>query len=556
MPLLPSLASVRSPLTRLAASSPLLFSIRSRPAILRMVMSTQPKHSKLKEVQPERKRVPGSSVVINGKPEFFRSAGISFQELLQQDGQVYFDRTRYISKLNKLDKFIFFCRPRRFGKTLAVSMLQHFHSLEYADDHKFLYKGLDVQNDIDKGNIKPGQYFVLKFNFSRIGASKDLAGELNQVLNNSIKRFYRVYASYLGRKRSDLLKEINEDSAHISLENCVGVVELALRAQLDALADVRGIYLLVDEYDALSNCYPDPPGNTEAARHTTPVGKTFKSFWSTVLKEISEHSKEISKVDDEISENTQRSDKHLLEMTTSFNGFHFCRHTPVEIVYNTETCLQYLQDLVEGGDPETEDPENSEITEQFLRAFATSSEVIKDCEEALGYSDDGDFAGLKYGRLRRNLTLHDLKSNLSVASWRSLMIYFGGFTFHPKNPAKYLKIPNLVSASRIASVVIEKYNLSMFIDPACDTLYKNGDIEPTFNFYRGLMIERETSVNDLTKTTEENHRDSFYSCLLRNKLLFPRLEFKHNKKIGFVDLLIEVPEYLITQNGNFFELTS
>jgi hypothetical protein len=68
---------------------------------------------------------------------------MKFQDLLQRGGQAYFDRTRYISILNDLDTFILFCRPRRFGKSLTISMLEHFHGLQYADDHREFYKVCD-----------------------------------------------------------------------------------------------------------------------------------------------------------------------------------------------------------------------------------------------------------------------------------------------------------------------------------------------------------------------------------------------------------------------------
>ena len=49
-------------------------------------------------------------------------------------------------------------------------------------------------------------------------------------------------------------------------------------------------------------------------------------------------------------------DKHLSEMTKCFNGYHFCSMKRVETFYNTETCLAYLQSVVDGGDEETRDP--------------------------------------------------------------------------------------------------------------------------------------------------------------------------------------------------------
>jgi hypothetical protein len=92
---------------------------------------------------PKRIRVDGSSLTFKGKLRRFQSRAKSFRDLLQQEGQAYFDRTRYISKLDELSDFILFCRPRRFDKSLTISMLQHFHGLQYADEHQTFYQVCD-----------------------------------------------------------------------------------------------------------------------------------------------------------------------------------------------------------------------------------------------------------------------------------------------------------------------------------------------------------------------------------------------------------------------------
>ena len=61
-----------------------------------------------------------------------------------QNNQAYFDRTRYISVLEDLDNFVLFCRPRRFGKSLTISMLEHFHGLQNADEHQTFYQVSDL----------------------------------------------------------------------------------------------------------------------------------------------------------------------------------------------------------------------------------------------------------------------------------------------------------------------------------------------------------------------------------------------------------------------------
>ncbi|KAF8432162.1 hypothetical protein BGX38DRAFT_1276921 [Terfezia claveryi] len=362
---------------------------------------------------PKRARVGDSSLIINGELEYFRSGAKAFSDLVQREGQAYFDRTRYISKLHKLDDFILFCRPRRFGKSLTVSMLEHFYGLQYADEHQSFYKGLDVQKDIDEKKVNPGQYFVLKFDFSKIRPRPDLP-EANKILmdylNYSIRAFYREYAAYLGGNFTDLYQNIDNRDPIINLLECAKSVQYAIQ-QDERLAGIEGIYVLVDEYDSLPNRYLDLPGTvggSEIAWDNTPIGDTFRSYWATlkalgtegiikrifitgisplslsglgsafnVARNLSFHkdlaglcgltSLDLEDALMEIYKDPKVYDRFLSEMTEFYNGYHFCRDTTVKTVYNTETCLAYLQCHIEGVTPETQDPENSEVSQEFLR---------------------------------------------------------------------------------------------------------------------------------------------------------------------------------------------
>lgn len=319
-----------------------------------------------------------------------------------------------------------------------------------------------MQNDIDgineEGNkYKPGQYFVLKFDFSTIHCSLDLAEadrNLIKSLNGGIKRFYHTYATHLGEDVTSLRGNIDSEDPSLSLQRCNGLVQRALsraREQRNGpLAGVQGIYLLVDEYDAFTINYLESPNTVKPHKiiwNGTKVGYTFRSFWSTVkslcsegiqrvfitgisplslssvssgfnvARNLSFHphlaglcgltSSDLEKVLKEICKD-DKHDEHLSEMTKSFNGYHFCKNKKVETVYNTETCLAYLQSIIDGGDLETKNPQNSEVAEQFLEEFATSASVITDFEKALQYDQKGNFVPLEYDLWKQEFTLRDL----------------------------------------------------------------------------------------------------------------------------------------------------
>jgi hypothetical protein len=50
---------------------------------------------------------------------------------IRQPGLAYFDRTKYIPELQKMTNVQLVCRPRRFGKSLTVSMLRYFHGFQF-----------------------------------------------------------------------------------------------------------------------------------------------------------------------------------------------------------------------------------------------------------------------------------------------------------------------------------------------------------------------------------------------------------------------------------------
>ena len=220
---------------------------------------------------------------------------------------------------------------------------------------------------------------------------------------------------------------------------------------LKELDNVHGVYLLVDEYDSFANDYLQPydapkDGTTWI---DTDVGRTFKGFWSTVKsfctngpikrsfitgisplsltnigsafhvsKNLSFNKSlaglcgltrsELESVLKKIHPSPQACDKHLKEMAAFFSGYHFCRDQGVDTVYNTETCLEYFQDLVEGNTPNPGDPQNSEISTLFLKRFAVSSPFIAVLQQAFEDDGDGSFKSISYSEFKSKFTLEDL----------------------------------------------------------------------------------------------------------------------------------------------------
>jgi Predicted AAA-ATPase len=87
----------------------------------------------------KRSRIGNSGLVVNGKLTYFKTRA-NFRSLLEEKGQAYFDKTKFISVLDTFKQPILFLRPRRFGKSLTLDMLEHFHGLQFKDEHGSLYQ--------------------------------------------------------------------------------------------------------------------------------------------------------------------------------------------------------------------------------------------------------------------------------------------------------------------------------------------------------------------------------------------------------------------------------
>ncbi len=95
-------------------------------------------------------------------------------------GYYYADRTGYIPIIEDAGEQLLFLRPRRFGKSLLLSMLENYYDLQKAGEFDRLFGHLIIgRNPTPKRN----QYFVLKWDFSAV----DPSGTVQQALKRSIK---------------------------------------------------------------------------------------------------------------------------------------------------------------------------------------------------------------------------------------------------------------------------------------------------------------------------------------------------------------------------------
>ena len=93
--------------------------------------------------------------------------GVADYALMRKKNGWFIDRTAKIRDL-EATRYAVFLRPRRFGKSLLLSILRAYYDVQFADRFDEFFKGTDIgANPTDER----GKYLVLYFNFSAV--SKD-----------------------------------------------------------------------------------------------------------------------------------------------------------------------------------------------------------------------------------------------------------------------------------------------------------------------------------------------------------------------------------------------
>ncbi|MEZ4884575.1 MAG: AAA family ATPase [Chitinophagales bacterium] len=166
----------------------------------------------------------------------------SFDDLVSQ-GYFYIDRTNYLEKLEGMsEKHLFFLRPRRFGKSLFVSILQHYYGLEHADKFDRLFG--DFYAGKHPTALK-NSYLILKFNFSGINTTTNeisYRGFLNSV-RYSVEDFLTTYKAFFNSEHLKTL--INIASPEDIMKQLWNWVKSEGKG--------KKIYVLIDEYDQFTN---------------------------------------------------------------------------------------------------------------------------------------------------------------------------------------------------------------------------------------------------------------------------------------------------------------
>ena len=200
--------------------------------------------------------------------------GLSDFKELVEDNYYYFDKTKFIDEVVKDGaKVKLFTRPRRFGKTLNMSMLKYFFDIKEAEENRKLFKELYIEKT--ESFKEQGQYPVVFLSLKDLKATT--WEEMQEKIVVTFSDFFSEYQyilKELNKNDTDKFKKVLREEANLS--NLGTTLKFLTKILYEKYN--KKVVVLIDEYDSpLVSAYIN--GYYGKAKNF------FKTFYSTVLKD-------------------------------------------------------------------------------------------------------------------------------------------------------------------------------------------------------------------------------------------------------------------------------
>jgi hypothetical protein len=152
--------------------------------------------------------------------------GISNFAKLSRENLYYIDKTAFIPIIEDESDFLYFLRPRRFGKSLTIAMLEQYYDINCTDTFENVFKDTYI---LSNPTPKRNSYYIMRFDFSAVDIT-DYERSFRNNINSTISSFLRRY--------------------NINIEYDLNNPIDNLRSLLDyCFENSISIYVLIDEYD-------------------------------------------------------------------------------------------------------------------------------------------------------------------------------------------------------------------------------------------------------------------------------------------------------------------
>ena len=490
--------------------------------------------------------------------------GISnFKEIIE-DEYYYFDKTEFIENLfEEVSKIKLFTRPRRFGKTLNMSMIKYFFDIENKNENKKLFENLKISENeyFEKQGTAP----VISISFRNYDESS--WGNGFEMIKNTISDLYDefefVKENLSARKKekydSILFNRATEATWKLSL--------LDLTKYLYEYYG-RKVVVLIDEYD-------QPIIDSYVKGYYQEAISFFKTFYGVVLKDNNYLEMGIMTGILRVAKENIFSGLNNLRVHTildnRFTEYFGITESEVEQAlkdFDLEFELKDVQRWYNGylfGDIKVYNPWSiiNFLNDEKLKPYwvnTSGNELIKLYLKKLKNEIFDDFSKLLnreeiYKRINENMTFSNLESNYSKNIW-NLFFHSGYLTLGKKiedDGMCYLKIPNeeilKMFSEMFIEIYFEDYEKFLYMSNAL----REGNISDFEKYLKEVLLEN-VGIFDVSGI----YREQFYHGLMLGIILILKNEYEITSNNfagkGRYDLLLKPKNLEKRKEGIILEL--
>ena len=491
--------------------------------------------------------------------------GVSnFKDIIEKN-YYYFDKTKFIENiLEDGSQVKLFTRPRRFGKTLNMSMLKYFFDVKNKDENRRLFEGL---------NISKSEYFDMQGNFPVISVSfkkyqekdwKNGFDMIKDIISGLYDEFEFVKEKLSARKKKKFDSILMEKANLANWKNSLADLS-------NYLYDFYGkkVIVLIDEYD-------QPIINSYIEGYYDETIDFFKSFYGAVLKDneylemgVMTGILRVAKENIFSGLNNVKVHSILNERFTEYFGV---LENEVETAlkdFGLEYDLSDVQKWYNGylfGETKVYNPWSiiNFLDEKKLGAYwvnTSENSLIKLYLQKMKKEIFDDFSKLLNEEsvskiINDTVTFGNLEANFEKNFW-NLFFHSGYLTLAEKyNVMKKVvsvKIPNKEILEMFSDMFIEVYfkNTGIFLDMT-DAL-TNGDISNFKKYLKEILLEN-AGIFDVSGT----YKEQFYHGLMLGLVLILKNEYEITSNNfagkGRYDLLLKPKNILEGKEGIIIEL--
>jgi hypothetical protein len=503
--------------------------------------------------------------------------GISDYARLIKENYYYVDKTRFIETVEASPSFLFLIRPRRFGKSLWLTLMKAYYDINNAEEFNALFGQTYIgQHPTEERN----SYLILSFNFSSVNPDiEKVESSFEKHCQQVFHSFYISYKSILGE---DFLVGFEE---HKTAEDRIEFIARYCQAIN------QSIYLIIDEYDNFTNTILSQQGSSKYAElthgngflrlffnkikaGTTDIGASIKKIFITgvspvtlddvtsgfnIAKNITNdarfnaivgfteqelilllnHYKEAGLIEEPVG-------NLLAIMREWYNNYCFSEKKTNERMYNSDMVLYFMTSyLQEGETPKMLIDDNIKIDYGKLRHLIILDKKINGNFSIIKkIAEDGEIVS----SIKSSFSAEKL---INKESFVSLLYYFGILTIdRVEEDETVLRVPNNAIREVLFSYIVEGYDEAEIFEvnpfelkEMAHKMAFAGEWKPFFTFF-SEQIKKQTSVRDFING--EKTVQMFHLVYLNSANYFV-VHSEPEMGKGFADLWLQ-PNFIVRPN--------